>query len=69
MIYTDHGAGDRDGVFDDRLLAFDFMLLPGQKYVDRLNDQGLLQEGLLRCARLSEIRGRPGPEKENPAIV
>ena len=44
MIRTRHGAGDRDGVFDDRLLAFDFMLLPGQKYVDRLNEQGLLQK-------------------------
>ena len=44
MIRTRHGAGDRDGVFDDRLLAFDFMLLPGQKYVDRLNDLGLLQK-------------------------
>ncbi len=44
MIRIRHGAGDRDGVFDDRLLAFDFMLLPGQKYVDRLNDQGLLRK-------------------------
>jgi hypothetical protein len=45
MIRTRHGAGDRDGVFDDRLLAFDFMLLPGQKCVDRFNDQGFLQKG------------------------
>ena len=45
MIRVRHGAGDRDGVFDERLRAFDFMLLPGQKYVDRLRGLGLLPEG------------------------
>ena len=44
MIYVCHGAGDRDGVFDERLYAFDFMLLPGQKYVDRFRALGFLPE-------------------------
>ncbi len=45
MIHTRHGAGDREGGFDNRSLAFDFTLLPGQKYVDRLNALGFLPEG------------------------
>lgn len=44
MIHTRHGAGDRDGGFDERLLGFNFMLLPGQKDVDRLNALELLPE-------------------------
>ena len=44
MIHTRHGAGDREGGFDDRSGAFDLTLLPGQKYVDRLTDLGLLKE-------------------------
>jgi CDP-glycerol glycerophosphotransferase (TagB/SpsB family) len=43
MIHTRHGAGDREGGFDDRSGAFDLTLLPGQKYVDRLRELGLLQ--------------------------
>ncbi len=45
MIHTRHGAGDREGGFDDRSGAFDFTLLPGQKYVDRLGELNLLREG------------------------
>jgi CDP-glycerol glycerophosphotransferase (TagB/SpsB family) len=42
MIHTRHGAGDRKGGFDDRSGAFDLTLLPGQKYVDRLTELGIL---------------------------
>ncbi len=45
MIHTRHGAGDREGGFDERSGAFDLTLLPGQKYVDRLRERGLLKEG------------------------
>jgi hypothetical protein len=45
MIHTRHGAGDRPGSFDDRSRFFDFTLLPGQKYVDRLKELGFLEEG------------------------
>ncbi len=45
MIHARHGAGDREGGFDDRSGAFDFTLLPGQKYVDRLKELGYLKEG------------------------
>jgi CDP-glycerol glycerophosphotransferase (TagB/SpsB family) len=43
LIHTRHGAGDREGSFDDRSCAFDLTLLPGQKYVDRLNALGYLR--------------------------
>ncbi len=42
MIHARHGAGDREGGFDDRSGAFDLTLLPGQKYVNRLQDLSLL---------------------------
>ena len=42
LINTRHGAGDREGSFDDRSGAFDLTLLPGQKYVDRLTALGYL---------------------------
>jgi hypothetical protein len=42
MIHARHGAGDRQGGFDDRSGAFDLTLLPGQKYVDRLKELSLL---------------------------
>lgn len=42
MINARHGAGDREGGFDERSGAFDLILLPGQKYVDRLKELSLL---------------------------
>ena len=44
MIHTRHGAGDREGGFDDRSLAFDFTLLSGRKYAERLTAMGFLPE-------------------------
>ena len=44
LIHTRHGAGDREGGFDEKSGAFDLTLLPGQKYVDRLIELGILQE-------------------------
>jgi hypothetical protein len=76
MIRTFHGAGDRDGVLDDRLLAFDFMLLPGQKYVTGSTIRDYT-EGLLRCARLSKFEVVLGLKRkirrlfdnDNPIVV
>ena len=77
MIRVRHGAGDRDGVFDERLRAFDFMLLPGQKYVDRLRGLGLLPDGgyaLAGYPKFEVIKGfnRPVPRlfaNDRPVVL
>ncbi len=43
LIHARHGAGDREGTTDEHMLLFDFALLPGQKYVDRLEKPGYLK--------------------------
>lgn len=73
MIYTDHGAGDREEGFDER----DFTLLPGQKYVDRLKALGFLREGrfaVVGYPKFEVIRGlkRKIPRlfnNDNPIVV
>ena len=77
LIRVRHGAGDREGVFDERLRAFDFMLLPGQKYVDRLRGLGLLPEGdhaLAGYPKFEVIEGfnRPVPrlfQNDRPVVL
>jgi len=79
MIHTRHGAGDRggEGVFDERLLAFNFLLLPGQKYVDRIHSLGLLRKDCFAVTgypKFEVIRGlkRKIPrlfDNENPIVV
>ncbi|MCP3870705.1 MAG: hypothetical protein GY703_21955 [Gammaproteobacteria bacterium] len=77
MIHTRHGAGDRKGGFDDRSGAFDLTLLPGQKYVDRLGQLGLLKEDAYAVAgwpKFEVVRGlRQTRERffknDNPVIV
>ena len=44
LIHTRHGAGDAEAGFDDRSQRFDFTLLPGQKYADRLKALGFLED-------------------------
>ncbi|MBI1731829.1 MAG: hypothetical protein HYR49_03540 [Gammaproteobacteria bacterium] len=45
LIHVRHGAGDREAGFDSRSGEFDFALLPGKKYVDRLTERGYLRPG------------------------
>jgi hypothetical protein len=45
MIHARHGAGDRRGGFDEKSGAFDFTLLPGRKYIDRLTEINCLRPG------------------------
>lgn len=45
LVHTRHGAGDREGTTDEHVMLFDFVLLPGQKYVDRLGGPGYLKPG------------------------
>jgi len=77
LIHTRHGAGDREGGFDDRSGAFDFTLLPGQKYVDRLDALGYLRPGHYAMAgwpKFEVVQGlNPKPRRlfgnDNPVVV
>jgi hypothetical protein len=77
LINTRHGAGDREGSFDDRSGSFDFTLLPGQKYVDRLKDLGYLAKGryaVVGYPKFEVVRGlrRNVPRlfnNDNPTII
>jgi hypothetical protein len=77
LIHTRHGAGDREGGFDDRSGAFDFALLPGQKYIDRLKEKDYLRPGTYAAIgwpKFEVVRGltRDGRRffaNDNPVVV
>lgn len=77
LIYTRHGAGDREGGFDERLKELDFSLLPGEKYVDRLKERGYLIPGryaVVGWPKFEVVRGlRCGQQRffdnDNPVVV
>jgi CDP-glycerol glycerophosphotransferase (TagB/SpsB family) len=77
LIHTRHGAGDREGGFDEKSGAFDLTLLPGDKYVDRLKERGLLQDGryaVIGWPKFEVVRGL-NPERrrffanDRPVVV
>ncbi len=77
MIHARHGAGDREGGFDDKSGSFDFTLLPGQKYIDRLKEIGYLRPGAYAAVgwpKFEVVRGL-NPDKQrffdndNPVVV
>lgn len=43
LVYTQHGAGDRGGVFEPRLGLFDIVMAAGPKYFNRLTAGGLVK--------------------------
>ncbi len=81
MIHMRHGAGDRQGGFDDRSGVFDLTLLPGRKYVDRLTELGHLDHGryaAIGWPKFEVVRGlaraRGGERRrlfanDNPTVV
>ncbi|MEM9626931.1 MAG: hypothetical protein AAGA21_11920 [Pseudomonadota bacterium] len=75
MIHTRHGAGDREGGFDERCADFDFTLLPGQKYVDGLREQGFLGAHAMVGWPKFEVMQKLKPKRErffrndNPTVV
>lgn len=77
MIHARHGAGDRKGGFDDRSGAFDLTLLPGQKYVDRLQEIDALRPdayAVVGWPKFEVVRGlNPKPKRffanDNPVVV
>ena len=77
LIHTRHGAGDREGGFDDRSGAFDLTLLPGQKYVDILKDLNYLEKGkyaVIGWPKFEVVQGLNKEKKkffqnDNPVVV
>ena len=77
MIHARHGAGDRQGGFDDRSGAFDLTLLPGQKYIDRLQEIDALRPDAYAAVgwpKFEVVRGlNPEPvrffDNDNPVVV
>jgi hypothetical protein len=48
LVYTQHGAGDREGPFEPRLRSFDLVFAAGRKQRDRMVGEGLVAPE--RCA-------------------
>jgi hypothetical protein len=77
LIHARHGAGDREGGFDEKSGAFDFTLLPGQKYVDRLKEVTNLRPGSYAAVgwpKFEVVRGLAPERKrlfenDNPVVV
>lgn len=43
IVHTKHGAGDREQGFSEELRGFDLVLLPGEKYRERLLREGVIE--------------------------
>lgn len=77
LIHTRHGAGDREGTRDEHVTLFDFVLLPGQKYVDRLNSFGCLTPGryaVIGWPKFEVVRALSGGRRRffnnnNPIVI
>ncbi|AQV02914.2 hypothetical protein [Desulfococcus multivorans] len=68
MIHTRHGAGDREGGFDDKSGAFDFTLLPGRKYVDQLQRLGYLSDDRYAVIGWPKFEVVQGLKPERPRL-
>jgi len=74
MVHTFHGAGDRSGGYRG-VAGFDYYLLPGKKYQDRMLSEGMVSEE--RCKIAGYVKFdlfRHGPRKkffnnDNPTIL
>ena len=80
LVYTRHGAGDREGGFGNQFDAYktlDLMLLPGQKYIDRLKELNLLERGksaVVGYPKFEVVKGLNKQKKQffqnnNPIVV
>ena len=77
LIHVRHGAGDREVSSDRYVSLFDFVILPGQKYVDRLTTLGCLRPGQYAVTGWPEFEVVRGLNRErrrlfdndNPVVV
>jgi len=77
LIHARHGAGDRKGGFDDKSGSFDLTLLPGRKYIDRLQEIDYLRPGAYAAVgwpKFEVVRGLNSEKKrffdnDHPVVV
>jgi hypothetical protein len=68
LVHTRHGAGDREGSYDERLRSFDFMLLPGHKSADRLLELGLATPEEFAVTGSCKLEVFPSLARERPRL-
>lgn len=68
LVHTRHGAGDAKAGFDDRSRRFDFTLLPGRKYADRLKAMGFLEDGRYAITGWPKFEVAEGLQRSNKRL-
>ncbi len=61
LIHTRHGAGDRDGSFDERLGEFALVLTPGCKSAERIVELGLVDPERIAIVGYAKFEAYPRP--------
>ncbi len=77
LVYTQHGAGDREGPFEPRLKVFDIVMAAGRKQRDRMVDEGWVKAedcamvGYPKFDLVDELPPRPTPhfDREGPVVL
>jgi hypothetical protein len=77
LVYTQHGAGDREGPFEPRLKVFDIVMAAGRKQRDRMVGEGWVKPedcamvGYPKFDLVDELPPRPTPrfDREGPVVL
>ena len=77
LIYAPHGVGDRAVTFDRNVAGFDFHLLPGPKFAERMLEEGLIRSGnfalpgYIKLETSDRLREAHGPffANSNPVVL
>jgi len=77
LVYTQHGAGDREGPFEPRLKVFDIVMAAGRKQRDRMVGEGWVKAedcamvGYPKFDLVDELPPRPTPhfDREGPVVL
>lgn len=75
LVYTQHGAGDREGPFEPRLRVFDLVMAAGPKQRDRMVGEGWVKPencamvGYPKFDLVDALPQRPAPRFERPGPV
>ncbi len=77
LVYTQHGAGDREGPFEPRLKVFDIVMAAGRKQRDRMVGEGWVKPdncamvGYPKFDLVDDLPPRPAPrfDREGPVVL